>query len=209
MTFEFWLLYVTTVFVASLVPGPSMLLALSHGTKFGTTRTIATALGNTTASCLQATVAIAGLGAILTVSGTLFMVIKWLGAAYLIYIGVKMWFTSDITSDAEGDNHHDAPIALSKMYGQAFFVAIGNPKAIVFFTALFPQFINANTHQMQQYLILVITLSVIAFISFMIYALGGSQIGGLLKRPQIKKYFKRVVGSVFVGLGINLATSRN
>ena len=75
MTFKFWLLYVTPVLVASLVPGPSMLLALTHGTRFGTKRTIATALGNTTASFLQATIAIAGLGAILTVSGTLFLVV--------------------------------------------------------------------------------------------------------------------------------------
>jgi threonine/homoserine/homoserine lactone efflux protein len=64
------------------------------------------------------------------------------------------------------------------MYWQAFFVAIGNPKAIVFFTALFPQFINANTQQVYQYIILVTTLSVIAFVSFMIYALGGKQQAG-------------------------------
>ena len=209
MTFEFWLLYVTTVFIASLVPGPSMLLALSHGTKFGTIRTIATALGNTTASCLQAMIAIAGLGAILTASGTLFLVIKWLGAVYLIYLGIKMWFASNAASDAAGDNHSDRPMPLAKMYGQAFLVAMGNPKAIVFFTALFPQFINISNHQMHQYLILVITLSAIAFISFMVYALGGNQIGWLLKRPQVKKYFNRIVGSVFVGLGINLATTRN
>jgi threonine/homoserine/homoserine lactone efflux protein len=95
------------------------------------------------------------------------------------------------------------------MYWKAFFVAIGNPKAIVFFTALFPQFINADAHQVSQYIVLVTTLSIIAFISFMIYALGGKQIGWLLRRPQAKKVFDRIIGSIFIGIGVNLATSEN
>ena len=79
VSIEFWIVYATTVLVASLVPGPSMLLALTHGTRFGAKRTIVTAVGNTTASFLQAVVAIAGLGAILTASGTVFQVIKHSG----------------------------------------------------------------------------------------------------------------------------------
>jgi threonine/homoserine/homoserine lactone efflux protein len=168
-----------------------------------------TALGNTTASFLQATLAIVGLGTILSLSGGLFLVIKWLGAAYLIYVGIKMWHTSSMPSEIEDETDNDTAMGQSKMFWKAFFVAAGNPKAIVFFTALFPQFINANAHQFHQYIILVMTLSVVAFFSFMIYAFGGNQIGWLLKQPKARKYFNRIIGGVFIGIGINLATSKS
>lgn len=207
MTFDFWILYATAVLVASLVPGPSMLLALSHGTKFGTKRTMATAFGNTTASFLQATVAIFGLGAILTASGVLFQLVKWLGAAYLIYTGIKMWRTPAVQLDTLEEGHNGS-VPLDRMFWQAFFVAVGNPKAIVFFTALFPQFIDENAQQMGQYVILVTTLAVIAFASFMVYAIGGNQIRLLIKQPLAKKYFYRFIAGTFVGVGISLAASK-
>lgn len=209
MSFDSWLLYVITVLVASLVPGPSMLLALTHGTRFGAKRTLVTALGNTTASFLQATIAFVGLGVILTVSGKLFLVIKWLGAIYLVCVGVKMWRTSATRSEAQERLQCNPATNRSRMYWQAFFVAIGNPKAIVFFTALFPQFINTGDREVYQYIILVATLSVIAFTSFMIYALGGKQIGWLLRRPKAKKCFDRLIGGAFIGIGVNLALSES
>jgi threonine/homoserine/homoserine lactone efflux protein len=207
VSFEFWILYVMTVLIASLVPGPSMLLALSHGTKFGAKRTIATALGNTTASFLQAVVAIVGLGAILTASGTIFQIIKWLGAAYLIYIGVKTWRTPDIQLRPDTEHRHETSWSSPKMFGQAFFVAIGNPKAIIFFTALFPQFINQKGQQLPQFLVMAVTLALIAFVSFMIYAVGGHQIGALLKQANARKLFNRLISCTFIGVGLSLASS--
>ena len=207
MSFQFWILYSTTVLIASIVPGPSMLLALNHGTKFGARRTMATALGNTTASFLQAVVAIAGLGAILTASGTVFLIIKWLGAAYLIYIGIRTWRMSDISLNTETQHDIQTSLSLPKMFWQAFFVAIGNPKAIIFFTALFPQFFNRQGQQLSQFVVMVITLAVIAFMCFMIYAVGGHQIGYLLKQASARKYFNRIIGCTFVGVGLSLVAS--
>ena len=208
VSIEFWIVYATTVLVASLVPGPSMLLALTHGTRFGAKRTIATAVGNTTASFLQAVVAIAGLGAILTASGTVFQVIKWAGAAYLIYIGVKTWLNADAQFHTSVGAVQPTTLSLPKMFWQAFFVAIGNPKAIIFFTALFPQFINQQGQQLPQFAVMVLTLAVIAFVCFMVYAIGGHQIGHLLKQASARKIFSRLMSCTFVGVGLSLAVSR-
>ena len=208
MSLEFWVLYATTVLIASLVPGPSMLLALSHGTKFGAKRTIATAAGNTTASFLQAVVAIAGLGAILTASGTLFQAIKWTGAAYLIYIGIRTWLASNNQLNAQIDNGQPVALSLPRMFWQAFFVAIGNPKAIIFFTALFPQFINQQGQHLPQFVVMVLTLSVIAFVCFMTYAIGGHQIGHFLEQAGARRIFNRLISCTFVGIGLSLAASK-
>jgi homoserine/homoserine lactone efflux protein len=208
VSIEFWILYATTVLIASLVPGPSMLLALTHGTKFGAKRTIATAAGNTTASFLQAVVAIAGLGAILTASGAVFQMIKWAGAVYLIYIGVKSWLNADTQFNTQVNAGQPDKLSLPKMFWQAFFVAIGNPKAIIFFTALFPQFINQQGQHLLQFAVMVLTLAVIAFVCFMIYAIGGHQIGYLLKQANARKNFNRLLSCTFIGLGLSLAVAK-
>jgi threonine/homoserine/homoserine lactone efflux protein len=87
-------------------------------------------------------------------------------------------------------------------------VAIGNPKAIIFFTALFPQFINQQGQQLPQFIVMVVTLSVIAFVCFMTYAIGGHQIGHLLKRASARKIFNRLISCTFVGIGLSLAVSK-
>jgi len=144
MSYEFLLMYTVTIFVASIIPGPSMLLALTHGMKYGAKRTIASALGNVSVTLLQAAISIAGLGAILLASEGLFSVIKWIGAAYLIYMGLCIWRSKNMTL-AEGPSHDSSTkVPLRKLYRQSAFVTAGNPKAIIFFTAVFPQFIDPN-----------------------------------------------------------------
>ena len=99
---EFFLIYAATVFVASIIPGPSMILALTHGVKYGPGKTMATALGNTCASMIQATISIAGLGAVLTASQPMFLTLKYAGAAYLIYLGLNIWFSKPMTFEPSG-----------------------------------------------------------------------------------------------------------
>ena len=138
MSFEFFLIYSVTVFVASILPGPSMLLALTHGMKYGAKRTIASALGNLSITLLQAAISIAGLGAILLASEDLFNFIKWIGAAYLIYMGLSIWFSPNIIVSEKPNSHLPSKTPLRKMYLQAAFVTAGNPKAIVFLLRCFP-----------------------------------------------------------------------
>lgn len=207
MSFEFLLIYSVTVFVASIVPGPSMLLALTHGMKYGAKRTIASALGNVSVTLLQAAISIAGLGAILIASEGLFNIIKWIGAAYLIYMGLCIWRSPNMTISERPSNHYPTKVPLRKMYLQAAFVTAGNPKAIVFFTAVFPQFIDPNAAYIPQFSILMGTGGIIAFNCFMVYAIGGQKVVSLFSKATVGKYINKIIGGTFIGVGIGLATS--
>jgi threonine/homoserine/homoserine lactone efflux protein len=209
MSVEFWMLYVTTVFVASIVPGPSMLLALTHGVRYGFRRSIATALGNTAASVLQAAVSAVGLGALLVASESIFHVVKWAGAAYLVYLGITLWRSPAIQVQRLTEQHPEAgKTPLGRLFWQGFLVAIGNPKAIIFFTALFPQFISTSSTPIPQMMLLLLTLACIAFTCMMVYAVGGHHITPLFVKTALAKSINRVIAGIFMGSGIGLAFSK-
>ncbi len=208
MTFNFFLLYSMTVFVASIIPGPSMLLALTHGMQYGARRTMASAMGNVAVTLLQAAVSIAGLGAILVASETLFQSIKWAGAAYLVYMGVVIMRSPAMGLDqTEKDLMGRGDVSLGKMFMQAALVTAGNPKAIVFFTAIFPQFIEPGSAFLDQFCVLMGTGALIAFSCFMLYAIGGQQIVAIFSRSAAGKYFNKIIGGSFIASGVGLAAS--
>lgn len=204
---EFFLIYLTTVFVASIVPGPSMILALTHGVKYGAKKTMATALGNTCASIIQASISIAGLGAVLTASRPLFLTLKYLGAAYLIYLGLNVWRSRPMRLEISVPGNSMTGSSFAKRFSQGFYVAAANPKAIVFFSALFPQFIDPTVPPLSQYLALIVPLSIIAFACMMMYALGGARITDFFTRPHTGSYFNKIIGGSFILLGIGIVAS--
>ncbi len=207
MTFNFLFLYSITVFIASILPGPSMLLALTHGMQYGAKKTIASALGNVTVTLLQASVSIAGLGTVLIASETVFYTIKWAGAAYLIYIGLTIFFSPDMPGYQQNSHKVKELNTLRKMFLQAALVTAGNPKAIVFFTAIFPQFIDPDSAYLFQSCILLGLCAVIAFSCFMIYAVSGQKMVLLFSKAGAGKYLKRIMGGTFIGAGVGLAVS--
>ncbi|RED50732.1 LysE family translocator [Aestuariispira insulae] len=205
MSAEFWIAYCATIFIASIIPGPSMLLALTHGMRFGLRHSLMTAAGNTVASGIQASLALTGLGAVLFASEWVFQIIKWCGAAYLLYIGYMMWRHPMPAPEVE------AKLGKSqsgwKLFYQAFVVAMGNPKAIVFFTALFPQFIQGENGSFLLYMEMTLVLSVIAFLCMMIYATGGKNLSRLIRRSGVRKWLSKGIGGLFMGGGVGLALS--
>jgi len=206
MSFHFILLYTMTVFIASIIPGPSMLLAITHGMQHGARKTMVSAMGNVVVTFIQASISVAGLGTILMASESVFYIIKWTGAAYLIYVGTAMMFSSQ-TALTPVEKDSDKRITPSKMFIQSAMVTAGNPKAILFFTAIFPQFINPRTNFVHQYILLMVILNIVAFICFMIYALGGQKIVSLFSRADVGKRINRIIGGTFIGTGIGLAAS--
>ncbi|WP_321315120.1 LysE family translocator [Halarcobacter sp.] len=202
---NFWIVYVFTVFVASIIPGPSMILALTHGIKHGSRLSLYTAFGNSIASMIQASIAITGLGIILTTSTTLFMIIKYIGALYLIYLGIKLFKTPFHIKE---NIQNKKKIKKIKLFKEAFIVASSNPKALVFFTALFPQFINENQNSFLHYFLLVLILGIIAFACMMIYSISANSIKVLFNKTSLTNYFGKIIGSLFVSFGIGLAFSR-
>ena len=204
ISFNGIILFSITVFVASIIPGPSMLLALTHGMQFGTRKTIASALGNVTVTILQAIVSIAGLGTILLASEEIFHYVKLAGACYLIYMGACILLSSGFSINST-DQAANKPKSLIKMYLQAVCVTAGNPKAIVFFTAVFPQFIDLKSACIPQFCLLTTILAIIAFACFMIYAFSGQKIVTLFSRTSILKYIKTIIGTSYITAGLHLA----
>ncbi len=184
-----------------------MILALSHGVKYGAKNAIATALGNCAASFFQAVVSIAGLGALLVASETAFLIVKYAGAAYLVWLGVGMFFSDKLKIEDKNSSGKEVP-SFKKRFMQGFWVAAGNPKAIVFFSALFPQFISTHQAGIQHFALLLGLLTVIAFGCMMIYATGGSKLKDIFKGSAIGNHMNKVFGTSFVGLGVGLACSR-
>lgn len=207
MTVQSWTIFITTVFIASIIPGPGMLLALTHGIKYGTKVTIFSALGNILATIIQACISIAGLGIILTASGIAFTTIKWIGAIYLVYLGIRSWLNKKNSFDIKNSDDSSKKIHPIKVFSEAFVLTLGNPKAILFFTALFPQFINANSLALLNIFSLLCVLSAIAFICWMLYAFCGKKIVSFLNNSFLGKHFNRVIGGTFIGFGLAMAVT--
>lgn len=206
MSFETFILFMMTLYVVSIIPGPSMLLALTHGMRYGARASLATAAGNTVASAIQASISVVGLGVIIATSAPIFMAIKILGALYLVYLGIKLWRAPNWNVSGESVLPSQRTPCL-KLFNQGFLVAIGNPKAIVFFSALFPQFINPELTSFSYYLTMVALTASCAFVCVMVYAVGGQQVAGFFKKRNFAKAFNKITGGLFVGGGIAIALS--
>jgi len=208
MTIEYYLAYFSVVLIATVTPGPSMLLAIDHGANHGIGRSVYSSIGNVIGNLLIAFISLAGLRAILVASGTLFTVIKWVGALYLIYIGIRIFLNPAVQNAGPGKmRKRAADKKPGRLALDGFAVAIANPKGLVFFTALFPQFINPNDSSLWHFFILFATLGFIAFFGFMLYAVFGSRINRLFSLPSFKKIYDRVTGTIFACTGLAIAFS--
>lgn len=220
MELSTWLVYISVISILIFSPGPSALLCISDGLKFGNKKTIPTILGGAIAALILMTISAVGLGAILAASETLFFIIKMIGAAYLIFLGYSAWregaisakslVDTDVSTDAKAES---TPGRKAKNYSayllfrKGFMVGISNPKDLLFFIALFPSFMNADLPQVQQYVVLATTWFLIDCTSMYMYAGIGSKISPLLYKPRAMSLVNRTVGSVFIVLGSALVTS--
>ncbi|MCE0494875.1 LysE family translocator [Vibrio salinus] len=206
MEISTWLIYVSVISLLILTPGPSALLCISDGLKFGKKNSIATVLGGAIAALVLMTVSAAGLGALLVASEKLFFVLKILGAMYLIYIGWKSWCDSGSAELFRDSNFSVADnFSYLSLFKKGFMVGISNPKDLLFFTALFPGFIDMATPHFEQYTILASTWFVVDCSSMFMYAILGYRFGPWLSNAKNIRYFNRVVGGVFMSLGSSLA----
>ncbi len=203
-----WLLYVVTVGVISAIPGPNMLLVMSHGARHGLRRSTATMAGCLTALLIMISISAAGLGVFLRTWPTLFNILRLAGAAYLIVLGIKTWRTAARTGASaasdDGKNTHGQQTT-GALFRNGFLVASSNPKAILFAAALLPQFMSPTAHWLVQFLVLVSTFAAIEVSWYFIYAGFGSRLGTLLRGEKIARVFQRATGRIFVGFGAAMA----
>ena len=182
MSIENWLAFVAASLVLTMTPGPSILLGVVHSMKYGSRKTIYTALGDITANFLQMILVAVGLGIIIASSELAFTLIKWFGVVTLLYMGIKMFLSKPEVSQTS----EQLDAKPHKLFMSGFFVAAGNPKAIVFFTAFFPQFIDPTQPLFLQMAIMCPTMALLDFTWVMIYALSARKFLGFMgKHPTL------------------------
>lgn len=207
MTVESWIIYLALVTAATATPGPAILFIITNSTLYGWKRAAWSALGNIMGLFCLGVIAITGLGTILNTSLVFFNILKYAGAAYLIYLGIKIIFQKGVDFSSINTPARSTDISSQKIFLQALGVAISNPKAIVFLTALFPQFINVEQTLVPQFSILIITLMSFSFFFLMVYAFGAQRMKIWLNRSDRITLFSRTSGSIFIGFGLLLATA--
>lgn len=203
MDAQTWMLFVSLAFIATLTPGPAVLLATSHAISHGWRKAIFTALGNISGLFVMSALSAAGLSIIILNSAVMFAIIKFLGALYLIYLGIKIWQKGLLQLGRSGRANLQ-PLSWTSLYLQGLAVSLGNPKAIVFTTALFPQFISPEGSLTYQFSLLVATLMALSFFCLVGYAYSAHRLGGtLFKVAPI--WLNRAFGAGFVTAGMVLA----
>lgn len=205
MRLETWLLFLVTVFFVSATPGPNMLLAMTHGIRHGVKKTLPTCFGLLLGLGIIMLGSAAGLGALLATSEKLFSLVKYAGAAYLVWLGIKTWRAAPATLADSAETEPAQDSAWGK-FRTGFLVSMSNPKAFIFFTALFPQFMDAHQPQGPQLLILAATFYVIESSWQLIYAAGGARLSRWLSSARRMRWVNRFAGGSFVGAGVALSS---
>lgn len=206
MTAETWLLFVAASVLVLAIPGPTVLLVVSHALAGGASSGWRTVPGVALGDAVAITLSILGLGALLAASAALFTLLKWLGALYLIVLGIRLWRSS--ASDAR-----EAPVAGDGAHRsatwQAFAVTVLNPKSIAFFVAFLPQFVAADAPAWPQLVILALTFVTLATLNATLYALVAGTFRARLQRLTTRRAGNKIGGAVLIGAGIvSAATQR-
>jgi homoserine/homoserine lactone efflux protein len=196
-------LIVTTL--SSFIPGPAVIFVMSQAAWRGPRAGVMAGLGIQTSNAIYFLLSGLGLASVIAASGAAFMVIKWIGAAYLLWLGIAAIRQSFRKNMAEA-----LPIGRQSLsgYRDGFLVGFGNPKAILYFVALLPQFIDPSRDILQQTLVLGVIAITIDFIADIAYALAGGALSRTLNRPSIRRWFERGIGGIFVGLSAAAALYR-
>jgi len=208
MTFESWAAFTAASAVLLIIPGPTVLLvvsyALGQGWRTVLPMTVGVALGDFTAMTLS----MLGLGALLVASATLFTILKWVGAAYLVYLGIRLWRAGG-TLDAAPRT--DAASA-ARMLGHAWLVTALNPKSITFFVAFLPAFLDPQADFLTQMVVFETTFLALAFANAFGYALVAARARGFVANPRAIGIVNKVGGGLLIGAGaatVTLAGSRS
>lgn len=210
MSFDTWIYYLLAVLILTASPGPSSLLCMTKGVQSGFKLSIFTALGSLTAITGILTLSFTGLGVIIASSEVVFNVIKWTGAAYLIFLGWKSLRSSQQDYDQLPGQESDSKVVKESIvshYISGFIVGASNPKAILFFTALFPQFIDPSLALLPQFAVFASTFAVMELSWLLVYAYLGAKSSNWLFAKGRAKVFNRVTGGVFIGAGALLSTT--
>jgi len=203
-----YLVFLGVVLVATISPGPAVFLALKNGARYPYLKALLGICGNITALLLFASLSALGLGAILLTSTKIFLVLKIAGGVYLCYLGFKLWTSKQnpkqLSTKPEEYTKNVEEVSNFGVYQEGLLVGVTNPKTIVFFTALFPQFISFEQAFLQQFLLLAFTIAFFSFFFLALYTALSSSVRTFLNRPKVMQVFNKTIGAVFIGYGVGL-----
>jgi threonine/homoserine/homoserine lactone efflux protein len=201
MSLETWAAFALAAAAMLAIPGPTILLVIGQSLGAGRRNVLplvaGVALGDLTAMALS----LAGLGALLATSATAFTALKWAGAAYLVWLGVRLW-RAPVEAGAA------APLTARRALRQAYVVTALNPKGIAFFVAFVPQFLDPVRPFLPQAALLVATFVALGASNAALYALLAGRASGAVGRPAVRRWLNRTGGSVLVGAGLATAAMR-
>jgi threonine/homoserine/homoserine lactone efflux protein len=198
MAFETWLAFTAATFVLLVIPGPTILLVVSYALGQGWRTALPMAIGVALGDFTAMTLSMLGVGALLVASAAAFTVLKWIGATYLVWLGIKLW--------RAGNGLHVAPRAgatsKARMLAHAWLVTALNPKTITFFVAFLPQFLDPTADFTTQMIIFEGTFVPLAFANALGFAAMASRARGLVHNPKAIGVVNRVGGSLLIGAGL-------
>ena len=206
MDLHLWLAFVAASVALLLIPGPTVLMILSYALSQGRRVAVATAAGVALGDALAMSASLAGLGALVMASATLFTLLKWVGAAYLVFLGVQLWRSAGAASGAV---LAEAPALPARhVFGHAVLVTVLNPKSIAFFIAFVPQFVSPQAALGPQFAVLIGTFVTLAALNALSVALLADQLRSRIARPGVIAALSRVGGAALVAMGVATAALR-
>jgi homoserine/homoserine lactone efflux protein len=200
-----WLTYLLATIILSITPGPGVFSSISSGLHHGFRLGIWNGIGMQAANVIMVIVVSLGLGAVLLASETLFTVVKWGGVAYLVYLGIVTWRTP-----ARGftDDRDDHETTARGVFMRGFWVNATNPKGIIFFAAILPQFIDVARPQLMQYTILAATTFAVDVVIMGVYTALAAKVLRVMRDQSKLRWVNRTLGGAFIAAGVALASFR-
>lgn len=203
MPFEQLVLFVSMTFFVSASPGPVMLSCMAYAGRYGFKASLYGMLGASGGNLVLVLLSALGVGLLVEQASNIFLWIQWVGAAYLTYLGLQLFFAAPIVLDTQNTSvpsHH--------LFTRAFAIAITNPKGLLYFGALFPAFINLDKNITPQFALLTVIFLVMDFVWMVIYAKGGSALMQWLDKPEHQRWFNRISGEMLVVAGVTMGFAK-
>ena len=203
MSLEVLITYIFATTLILIIPGPTIILVVSQAVTHGRKSVVPLVAGVVFGDFTAMTLSLLGLGAIMTASASLFTSFKWIGALYLLYLGINLWRANPKSSSIQ---HGKEDISTRSLFKSSFIVTALNPKGIAFFVAFLPQFISHHEPIFKQLLLLGGTFLFLALVNAALYAFFASQLREAIKRTSVRKWFNRCGGTALIGAGIFTAS---
>jgi threonine/homoserine/homoserine lactone efflux protein len=208
MTLDLWVTFSLASATLLVLPGPTLMLVLSYALTQGRRVAVASALGVAAGDLIAMTLSVIGLGALFLASGLAFSLLKWAGAAYLVYLGVKMLLSTRGAQSAPSLTDKPAGQSAAKVFRDLTLVTALNPKSNTFFVAFVPQFIDTNAAFAPQAGILIATFVGLATLNALIFALAANALRSRITQPHVLTGLTRIGGGTLVAMGLLTATLR-